>query len=73
VPAEQWFADMGQIPELRVEPVSGQIAALAGSLPDPMHGDPADRIIAATATICGLPLVTADVSLRSVPGLRTIW
>jgi PIN domain nuclease of toxin-antitoxin system len=38
-----------------------------------MHGDPADRLIAATATLLGAALVTGDERLRAVPGLRTIW
>ncbi|MBL8529397.1 MAG: type II toxin-antitoxin system VapC family toxin [Burkholderiales bacterium] len=73
VPLDQWLADARSIPELRLEPVSADIAALAGSLPEPMHGDPADRIIAATATALGAALVTADDRLRTLPGLRTIW
>lgn len=73
VPVDQWLADMRALPELRLEPVSADIAALAGGLPEPMHGDPADRMIAATATVLGAPLVTADGRLRSLPGLRTIW
>lgn len=73
VPVEQWLADVRRIPELRLEPVSAEMAAFAGSLAEPMHGDPADRIIAATTTVLGAALVTADERLRSVPGLRTIW
>jgi PIN domain nuclease of toxin-antitoxin system len=73
VPVEQWLADMRSIPELHMEPVSADIAALAGSLPEPMHGDPADRIIAATATTLGAALVTADDRLRALPALQTIW
>ena len=73
VPLDQWLADMRSLPELRVEPVSSEIAALAGGMPDPMHGDPADRLIAATATLLGAALVTGDERLRAVPGLRTIW
>ena len=73
VPVEQWLSDMRHIPQLRIEPVSADIAALAGSLVDPMHGDPADRMIVATATVLGVPLVTADERLRSLPALTTIW
>ena len=72
-PFEQWLSDMCCIPELRLEPVSVEIAALAGSLSDPMHGDPADRLIVATASILGVPLVTADERLRSLSTLATIW
>lgn len=37
-------------------------AALLGSntLPGEVHGDPADRILMATAALGGFPLVTAD-------------
>lgn len=73
VPVEQWLSDMRCIPQLRLEPVSADIAALAGSVVDPMHGDPADRMIVATATVLGVPLVTADERLRSLPALTTIW
>lgn len=37
------------------------------------HGDPADRLIAATALVHRLPLVTADSRLRAIPELRCIW
>ena len=47
-------------------PVDGGIAARAGLLPD-MHGDPADRIIVATA-LEGHQLVTADVKILRWPG-----
>lgn len=73
MPIEQWLADVRSIPELQLEPVSADIAAVAGGLGEPMHGDPADRIIAATATVLGATLVTADERLRSVPALRTLW
>jgi PIN domain nuclease of toxin-antitoxin system len=72
VPVAQWIADMRCIPELRLEPVSADIAALAGSLPEPTHGDPADRIITATATVLSAALVTADDRLRSNPSIKTI-
>jgi PIN domain nuclease of toxin-antitoxin system len=35
--------------------------------------DPAGRIIAATANVTGVPLVTADRRLLSMRGLDTIW
>ena len=54
--------DQGLI-EIRVD---GGIAARAGLLPD-MHGDPADRIIVATA-LEGHQLVTADGKILQWPG-----
>lgn len=47
-------------------PVDGSIAAKAGLLPD-IHGDPADRIIVATA-LTGHQLVTADGKILGWPG-----
>ena len=47
-------------------PVDGDIALRAGLLPD-MHGDPADRIIVATAMV-GHRLVTTDRRILAWPG-----
>jgi PIN domain nuclease of toxin-antitoxin system len=73
LPVEDWLAEAAALPELRFEAVTPAIAALAGRLGDELHGDPGDRLIAATALQLALPLVTADARLRALPGLRTIW
>ena len=73
VPEDQWFADLRLLPELHFEPVSVEIARLAGSFDDAMPGDPADRIIAATAIALGSKLVTADARLRPAPRLQAVW
>lgn len=70
---ELWLADLQQLPELRFEPVSAAIAQAAGSFPDSMPGDPADRIIAATAIALRAKLVTADQRLRGTTQLQAIW
>lgn len=73
VPPEQWLADIRRLPELRFEAVSAEIAEVAGSFDEAVPGDPADRIIAATAITLGLKLVTADGKLRRAPKLQTVW
>jgi PIN domain nuclease of toxin-antitoxin system len=73
VPAEQWLADLRLLPELHVEPVTAEIAQAAGTLDDTMPGDPADRIIAATAMAFEAKLITADGRLRDAPGLQVLW
>jgi PIN domain nuclease of toxin-antitoxin system len=73
VPVDTWLADTRRLPELRYEPVSAEIAQLAGSFGDDMNGDTADRIIAATAILLGVPLVTADTKLRAMRTLDTVW
>ena len=57
---------------LQILPLTIEIAALAES-GIIAHGDPADRIIAATSIAHHLPLITADEKLRATPGLRCIW
>jgi PIN domain nuclease of toxin-antitoxin system len=37
------------------------------------HGDPADRLIGATALQLGAPLITADARLRALETLKTVW
>jgi PIN domain nuclease of toxin-antitoxin system len=48
---------------LRLLPLDADAALLASRLPGRMHGDPADRIIVATAQILGVPLITADARI----------
>ena len=73
VPIEKWLDDLSALPELRLEPVSADIARQAGFLGEGMHGDPVDRIIVATARILKLKLVTADSRLRSAEYVQAIW
>jgi len=57
---------------LNILPLTPAIAALAES-GIIAHGDPADRLIAATALAHSAPLITADQKLRTTPSLRCIW
>ena len=57
---------------LQVLPITAQIAVLSRSSLF-QHGDPADRLIAATALDGGWPLITADEKLRALPDLHCIW
>jgi PIN domain nuclease of toxin-antitoxin system len=56
---------------LRVLPITPEIAALSVSLG--LHGDPADRLIAATTVHHGATLVTSDNRLRGAPRVPTVW
>jgi len=73
ISAAEWLARVRRLPELRVEPLSDDIAERAGQFGDTFPGDPADRMIAATAFIHGVPLVTHDEKLRRIEYLKTIW
>jgi len=54
-------------------PITGRACARALGLPAAYPKDPADRIIAATALVEGLSLITADRDIRLSKTLRTIW
>ncbi|MBI3268595.1 MAG: type II toxin-antitoxin system VapC family toxin [Planctomycetes bacterium] len=47
-------------PECSLVPLSPEVAIAASRLPGQFHGDPADRILAATARQFGMTLATAD-------------
>lgn len=74
LPLDVWVAE--SLPKGRVKllPISPSIALSAYRWPDDFHGDPADRIIAATAHAHHLILVTSDRKLLDrddVPTLST--
>lgn len=53
-------------------PITTEILAEAYSLPPPIHRDPADRVLIATARHERLTLVTTDGKIRSYPHVTTI-
>ena len=57
---------------LQVLPITAEIAVLSRG-PLFQHGDPADRLIGATALHHRASLITADEKLRALAGLKTIW
>ena len=73
VSVDLWLANVQRLPELHFEPVTAEMAQIAGSMGDELHGDPVDRLIAATAVVLNAPLVTADTKLREYKGLDTVW
>ena len=56
----------------RVVPISAEIASLALALDLP-HGDPFDRVIAATAKAHKIPLITRDRLISGSGLIETIW
>lgn len=70
--AGQFLDDMIAARRLQVLPITAEIAVLSQS-DAYAHGDPADRLIAATALLHRAPLVTSDAKLRKLRELTTVW
>lgn len=60
LPPREWLAKAVSPPLVRRHGISPAIAAEVAALPDSFHGDPADRIIVATARVVGATLLTHD-------------
>lgn len=61
-------------PRLRVAELLPEIAVAAGQLgAEGFHGDPADRMIVATALHHDSLLVTKDQAIREFEPVRTVW
>lgn len=62
-PISEWMEVAIATPGMQIVSLSPQIAIEAGNLPSHFHGDPADRIITATAIQESLTLLTHDEKL----------
>ena len=65
---EEWLSQA--VAGTREAPLTHEIALVARSLQ--MHQDPSDRILAATAQVLDLTLVTADERLLGLGTIRTL-
>ena len=70
----EWLKQTQRKTAILVAPLEAEIAALSAGLPE-FHGDPADRIIVATAIHHGATLITADERILAYArkgGYRTV-
>jgi PIN domain nuclease of toxin-antitoxin system len=58
--AKTWFQKTMVAPGVKAAPFTPEIGIDASYLPGDLHGDPADRLIIATARHLGVPVVTRD-------------
>lgn len=71
-PPREWFSRAVLAHGLNEAPISSSIAAYACEVPL-AHGDPADRMIVATAMLAGMSAVTSDHLICACPGLSVVW
>lgn len=72
LPLEEWLHRATVGSGVEVLPVDGATARRAGTLP-PLHGDPGDRFIIATAQLRDLTLISKDGAIHAYPGLSVRW
>jgi len=70
-PPLDWLEQICSLTRIRLQDITPGIAALSGTTS--MHGDPADRLVVATAKALELPLITADRKIRDLGVVPTIW
>lgn len=61
----EWLQAALALPGIRLAPLEPVVAVASTRLLGDLHGDPADRLIVATARHLGAALVTADAALLS--------
>ncbi|HVW10030.1 MAG TPA: type II toxin-antitoxin system VapC family toxin [Bryobacteraceae bacterium] len=61
----QWVEEALSAPGLNLIPLTLRIAIDSSRLPGDFHGDPADRVIVATARSLGARLLTSDKSIQA--------
>lgn len=72
IAVEQWVRDSTPVDRIELLPITIEIALRSYEWPDDFQGDPADRIIAATAAVHGLILVTSDEKLLGRTDMQTL-
>lgn len=69
--AERWISDKLRTLPIKEAPMTHEVTLQAARLSLP-HRDPGDRLLAATAMVYGLTLVTADERLLGCEGLPVL-
>lgn len=73
-PLRIWVRQALARPGVILTELTADIAILAGELgQQAFHGDPADRLIVATAIEHGAELITKDRRIRAFANVRTVW
>jgi PIN domain nuclease of toxin-antitoxin system len=71
-PLARWLPLAAAPETVRILPLDAAVVLAVDALPDRFHGDPADRLIVATARAHGLPLATRDGNIRR-SRLVSLW
>lgn len=64
LPFPEWISSAADTEVVQLVPLDLAVILALNALPDSFHGDPADRLIVATARAHALPLATHDAAIR---------
>src|SRR5689334_16981491 len=67
-----WIREAAAAEVIRLFPLDIEVVIAVNALPRSFHGDPADRLIVATARAHDLPLATHDTAIRRSRA-ATVW
>lgn len=73
VDIDSLIENLEKTPYIQFIPIDNRIAAKSVLLPDPLHRDPADRIIIATALALGAKVITSDKKILTYPHVQSLW
>ena len=68
-----WLRAAASAPQLEVLPLTVDVAIESEQLGNAFPADPAHRLIAATARVHDLTLITSDRAIRRSGTVRTLW
>jgi PIN domain nuclease of toxin-antitoxin system len=72
-PIREWMDAALSVPRLELVPLSPEVAIRSAELRGIVGRDPADSVIAATAIISDVPIVTRDRVLSMSDTVRVVW
>jgi len=72
LPFADWLARAADERVITVLPLSVEVVFALDALPAAFHGDPADRLIVATARAHAMPLATHDTAIRRARAVK-LW
>jgi len=72
LPVGEWVREVCARRGIRLLPVDAALAGRSTELP-PIHRDPCDRFLIATAQLADLSIATPDAHISEYPDLRVIW
>ncbi len=73
IDVQSWIDQALRYPGVKLVQLDPEIVVLSTRLPGQFHGDPADRMIAATCLKNNSPLISKDGKIHTWGYLKTIW